>query len=99
MERFWATSTIRSKPMFYKVEVEKSMYIELIVEADTEEQALEAAENAMYFDEYDEKIEDCGWEYDIENITDKVHPSIVDSLRLTDTYVDGRSNHDTKKNL
>jgi hypothetical protein len=63
--------------------------LELIIEADTEAEALEAAENAMYFDEYDEEIEDCGWEYEVEDISDKVKPD-VDGFRRRCTYVDGR---------
>jgi len=79
-----------SNQMFYKVEVEKSLYLELLIEADSEKQALEAAENAMYFDEYDEVVEDWGWEYDVEDISEKVKPDVVDGLRRMSTYVDGR---------
>ena len=76
--------------MFYKVDIEKSSYLELIIEADTEAEALEAAEDAMYFDEYDEKIEDCGWEYTVEDITKKVGDSQVENIRRMDLYVNAK---------
>jgi hypothetical protein len=76
--------------MFYKVEVEKKLAIGFVIEADNEEDALYAAKEAIYFDEYEDSIEDCGWEYDVEKILDNAHPSAEEILREGDNYIKAR---------